>query len=39
LLVPGIALLQVFKRISQQHDESVALKRVALMQPTAGGPQ
>lgn len=32
LLVPSITLLEVFKRISQQHDESVALRYVALMQ-------
>lgn len=32
LLVPSITLLEVFKKISQQHDASVALKYVALMQ-------
>jgi predicted nucleic acid-binding protein len=32
LVVPSITLLEVFKRISQQHDESVALRYVALMQ-------
>ena len=32
LLVPSITLLEVFKRISQQRDESVALQYVALMQ-------
>jgi predicted nucleic acid-binding protein len=32
LMVPSITLLEVFRRISQQHDESVALRYVALMQ-------
>lgn len=32
LLVPSITLLEVFKRIRQQHDEPVALRYVALMQ-------
>ena len=32
LLVPSITLLEVFKKISQQHDSSVALRYVALMQ-------
>ena len=32
LLVPSITLLEVFKRIAQQHDESVALQYVAVMQ-------
>jgi predicted nucleic acid-binding protein len=32
LIVPSITLLEVFKRISQQRDESAALKYVALMQ-------
>lgn len=32
LVVPSITLLEVFKRISQQRDESVALRYVALMQ-------
>lgn len=32
LVVPSITLLEVFKRISQQRDESVALGYVALMQ-------
>lgn len=32
LLVPSITLLEVFKRISQQRDESSALQYVALMQ-------
>lgn len=32
LLVPSITLLEVFKRISQQRDESVALQYVAVMQ-------
>lgn len=32
LLVPSITLLEVFKRISQQRDDSTALQYVALMQ-------
>jgi toxin FitB len=32
LVVPAIALLEVFKRISQQRDEATALKYVAVMQ-------
>ena len=32
LLVPSITLLEVFKRISQQRDDSAALQYVALMQ-------
>ena len=32
LLVPSITLLEVFKRISQQHDNSVALQYIAVMQ-------
>lgn len=32
LLVPAITLLEVFKRISQQRDESAALQYVAVMQ-------
>jgi predicted nucleic acid-binding protein len=32
LLVPSITLLEVFKRISQQHDASVALRYIAVMQ-------
>lgn len=32
LLVPSITLLEVFKKISQQHDSLIALKYVALMQ-------
>ena len=32
LLVPSISLLEVFKRIREQRDESVALRYVALMQ-------
>ena len=32
LLVPSITLLEVFKRISQQRDESTALQYVAVMQ-------
>jgi len=32
LLVPSITLLEVFKRISQQRDESAALQCVAVMQ-------
>ncbi len=32
LLVPTITLLEVFKRISQQRDDSAALQCVALMQ-------
>lgn len=32
LLVPSITLLEVFKRISQQRDESAALDYVAVMQ-------
>ena len=32
LLVPSISLLEVFKRISQQRDEAVALQCVAVMQ-------
>ena len=32
LLVPSITLLEVFKRISQQRDESAALQYVAVMQ-------
>lgn len=35
LVVPSITLLEVFKRISQQHDETVALKYVAIMQQGA----
>ena len=31
LVVPAITLLEVFKRISQQHDEATALKYVAVM--------
>ena len=31
LLVPSITLLEVFKRISQQRDESMALQYVAVM--------
>ncbi len=33
--MPSITLLEVFKRISQQHDESVALQYVALIQQPA----
>jgi len=32
LLVPAITLLEVFKRISQQRDDSAALQYVAVMQ-------
>ena len=32
LLVPSITLLEVFKRISQQRDDSVALQYIAVMQ-------
>ncbi len=32
LVVPSITLLEVFKRISQQHDASTALQYVAVMQ-------
>jgi predicted nucleic acid-binding protein len=32
LKVPSITLLEVFKRIAQQRDESVALQYIALMQ-------
>ena len=32
LLVPSITLLEVFKRISQQRDDAVALQYVAVMQ-------
>lgn len=32
LVVPSITLLEVFKRISQQRDESTALQYVAVMQ-------
>jgi toxin FitB len=32
LVVPSVTLLEVFKRISQQHDEATALKYVAVMQ-------
>ena len=32
LLVPSITLLEVFKRISQQRDESTALQYMAVMQ-------
>lgn len=32
LLVPSITLLEVFKRIAQQRDESTALQYVAVMQ-------
>lgn len=32
LLVPSITVLEVFKRIAQQHDESTALHYVAVMQ-------
>ena len=32
LLVPSITLLEVFKRIAQQRDESAALQYVAVMQ-------
>lgn len=32
LLVPSITLLEVFKRVTQQRDESVALQCVAVMQ-------
>ena len=32
VLVPTITLLEVFKRISQQRDDSVALQHVAVMQ-------
>lgn len=32
LVVPSITLLEVFKRISQQRDEAMALKYVAVMQ-------
>ncbi len=32
LLVPSITLLEVFKRISQQHDATLALRYIALMQ-------
>jgi len=35
LLVPSITLLEVFKRITLQHDETVALKYVAVMQQGA----
>lgn len=35
LLVPSITLLEVFKRISQQRDEAVALQYVAVMQQSA----
>jgi toxin FitB len=32
LVVPSITLLEVFKRISRQHDEGTALQYVAVMQ-------
>ena len=32
LLVPSITLLEVFKRISQQRDDAVALQYIAVMQ-------
>ena len=32
LLVPSVSLYEVFKRVLQQHDETAALKAVALMQ-------
>ena len=35
LLVPSIILLEVFKRISQQRDDSVALQYIAVMQQGA----
>lgn len=35
LLVPSITLLEVFKRIAQQRDESVALQYIAVMQQGA----
>ena len=35
LLVPTITLLEVFKRISQQRDESAALQYVAVMRQSA----
>lgn len=35
LLVPSITLLEVFKRISQQRDESAALQYVAVMRQSA----
>lgn len=35
LLVPSITLLEVFKRISQQRDESTALQYVAVMRQSA----
>ena len=35
LLVPSITLLEVFKRISQQRDDSVALQYIAVMQQGA----
>jgi len=35
LLVPSVTLLEVFKRISQQRDESTALQYMAVMQQSA----
>ncbi len=35
LLVPSITLLEVFKRISQQRDDSIALQYIAVMQQGA----
>lgn len=35
LLVPAITLLEVFKRISQQRDESTALQYIAVMRQSA----
>ncbi|TAN04526.1 MAG: type II toxin-antitoxin system VapC family toxin [Rhodanobacteraceae bacterium] len=35
LLVPSITLLEVFKRVSQQRDESLALQYVAAMRQSA----
>lgn len=35
LLVPSITLLEVFKRISQQRDDAIALQCVAVMQQSA----
>jgi toxin FitB len=35
LLVPSITLLEVFKRVSQQRDEAMALQCVAVMQQSA----
>ena len=38
LLVPSITLLEVFKRISQQRGEGVALQYAALMQQESSRP-